>query len=213
MALLVGSPAIGAGDPTGAPAFDQRGPGFARIVGGAIDIGAFEVQPAPSVASVVINDGSAQRSLVTRLTVTFNGVVSLDPGALQLQRRGHGLIPVNVTASVVGNQTVAVITFSGSHIINGSLPDGDYTLTVLAGQVHDPSAQTATANSVTHFFRLFGDSNGNGVIDLQDLAAFASTLGKSAGDPGYLAYFDYNGDGTIDLGDLAQLLRRLHKQV
>jgi hypothetical protein len=44
LALMPGSPAIDAGDNTDGPAFDQRG--FARIVGGAIDIGAFEVQPA-----------------------------------------------------------------------------------------------------------------------------------------------------------------------
>jgi hypothetical protein len=44
MALLAGSPAIDAGDNTDAPATDQRG--FPRIVGGTIDIGAFEVQPA-----------------------------------------------------------------------------------------------------------------------------------------------------------------------
>jgi hypothetical protein len=43
-ALLPGSPAIDAGDNTGAPAYDQRGPGFPRIVNGTIDIGAFEVQ-------------------------------------------------------------------------------------------------------------------------------------------------------------------------
>ena len=42
MALLPGSPAINAGDNTNAPAYDQRGAGFPRIVGGAIDIGAFE---------------------------------------------------------------------------------------------------------------------------------------------------------------------------
>jgi hypothetical protein len=44
MALLPGSPAIDAGDNTDAPLFDQRGPGFPRIVNGIIDIGAFEVQ-------------------------------------------------------------------------------------------------------------------------------------------------------------------------
>jgi hypothetical protein len=44
MALLPGSPAIDAGDNTGAPMWDQRGPGFRRIVNGTIDIGAFEVQ-------------------------------------------------------------------------------------------------------------------------------------------------------------------------
>jgi hypothetical protein len=44
MALLPGSPAIDAGDNTDAPDFDQRGPGFPRIVNGIIDIAAFEVQ-------------------------------------------------------------------------------------------------------------------------------------------------------------------------
>jgi hypothetical protein len=42
MALLPGSPAIDAGDNTGAPMWDQRGPGFPRIEHGIIDIGAFE---------------------------------------------------------------------------------------------------------------------------------------------------------------------------
>jgi hypothetical protein len=44
MALLPGSPAIDAGDNTDAPMWDQRGPGFRRIVDGTIDMGAFEVQ-------------------------------------------------------------------------------------------------------------------------------------------------------------------------
>jgi hypothetical protein len=48
MALLPGSPAIDAGDNTGAPDFDQRGDGYARIVGGTIDIGAYEVQEGPA---------------------------------------------------------------------------------------------------------------------------------------------------------------------
>ena len=48
-ALLCGSPAINAGDNTNAPATDQRG--FARIVGGIIDIGAYEAgNTAPSIS-------------------------------------------------------------------------------------------------------------------------------------------------------------------
>ena len=44
--LLNGSPAIDAGDPkfTPPPFFDQRGPGFNRVVNGRIDKGSFEVQ-------------------------------------------------------------------------------------------------------------------------------------------------------------------------
>jgi len=45
-ALLPGSPAIDAGDPSFSPPpfIDQRGTGFARVVNGRIDIGSFEVQ-------------------------------------------------------------------------------------------------------------------------------------------------------------------------
>lgn len=46
-ALLAGSPAIDAGDPgfVPPPEFDQRGPGFRRVVGGRLDIGAYEYVP------------------------------------------------------------------------------------------------------------------------------------------------------------------------
>jgi hypothetical protein len=44
MALLPGSQAIDSGDNTNAPDWDQRGPGYPRIVNGTIDRGAFEVQ-------------------------------------------------------------------------------------------------------------------------------------------------------------------------
>jgi hypothetical protein len=53
-ALLLGSPAIDSGDPnfTPPPVFDQRGPGFDRVVNGRIDKGSFEVQgPGPTPTS------------------------------------------------------------------------------------------------------------------------------------------------------------------
>jgi hypothetical protein len=46
MALLEGSPAIDAGNNVYASMWDQRGPGFPRIIHGTIDIGAFEYRPA-----------------------------------------------------------------------------------------------------------------------------------------------------------------------
>lgn len=47
-ALLPGSPAIDAGDSNFAPppSYDQRGPGFDRVINGRVDIGAFEFQAA-----------------------------------------------------------------------------------------------------------------------------------------------------------------------
>lgn len=49
-ALLPNSPAIDTGDPnfTPPPFYDQRGPGFDRVVNGRIDVGSFEIQAAPT---------------------------------------------------------------------------------------------------------------------------------------------------------------------
>jgi hypothetical protein len=169
-----------------------------------------------TVTSVTVNDGAAQRSMVTSLTVTFSSAVSIDPGAFELMRQGGGLVGLNVAASIVGDQTVATLSFVGAGIIGGSLSDGNYTLTIHGSLIHDGSgtaldaAGTGIAGSdrTDSFFRLFGDSNGDGHVDLQDLLTFGSTLGKRAGDAGYLAHFDYTGDGHVDFGDLLQLLRR-----
>jgi predicted outer membrane repeat protein len=54
--LLPGSPAIGEGEPnfTPPPLYDQRGPGFDRVVNGRVDVGSFEVQsPASSPTPIV----------------------------------------------------------------------------------------------------------------------------------------------------------------
>src|SRR5262249_45755578 len=56
MALLAGSPAIDAGDNAAPPGvYDQRGIGYPRITGGALDIGAFEVRGATPFTLFVQN--------------------------------------------------------------------------------------------------------------------------------------------------------------
>lgn len=65
MALLPGSPAINTGDNAGAPEWDQRGPGFPRIVNGTIDIGAFEVQATGMPSSLKPTENSLLAALAT----------------------------------------------------------------------------------------------------------------------------------------------------
>jgi hypothetical protein len=175
-----------------------------------------QLQSPATVSSVVINDGSAQRSMVNSLTVNFSSIVTLTPGAFELERQGGGLVNLQVATSAAGDHTVAVVTFTGPDIIAGSLADGHYTLTIRGSQAHDPfnvaldAAGTGVRGSDRSdtFFRLFGDSNGDGYVGWQDLARFLSTFGKHAGDPGYLWYFDYSGAGSVGLGDLVQFLLR-----
>jgi hypothetical protein len=100
--LLTGSPAIDAGDPnfTPPPDYDQRGPGFDRVVNGRIDIGAFEVEPLPYGAQVqqpINPDGSSvfnvKRGVVpVKFTLTLGGVATCDlpPATIAVTRTAGG---------------------------------------------------------------------------------------------------------------------------
>jgi hypothetical protein len=102
-ALLTGSPAIDHGDPnfTSPPYYDQRGPGFARVVNGRIDIGAFEVQAeyAAQIQQPINADGtsifSVKRGVVpVKFTLTLNGAPTcvLPSATLAVTRTAGGVV-------------------------------------------------------------------------------------------------------------------------
>jgi hypothetical protein len=170
----------------------------------------------PTIDSVVINDGSAQRSMVNSLTITFDRIVTFDPGAFGLKRQDGSAVGLNVVASVVDGRTIAVLTFTGTDIIGGSLADGSYTLTIRGDHIRDEVGRELDGDGdgkgggdrVDSFFRLFGDSDGDGDVDGQDRDLFRSAFGKHAGDADYLWYFDFDGDGDVDGRDNGQFNRR-----
>jgi hypothetical protein len=71
LALLPGSPAINKGANPLALAFDQRGPGFARVSAGGTDIGAFEVQVAPGAPASVPTLGGVALLALAALSALF----------------------------------------------------------------------------------------------------------------------------------------------
>jgi len=178
---------------------------------------------APQVASVVVGDGTPQRSMVTQLRVTFDQHVVLPQNAadaFRLRRQGDGAA-VNLAADVndLGGSTVVTLTFGGgaveqSQLVNPSLADGRYTLTVLAGQVggvngvldgnHDAASGDdfilAGDPASNKLFRLFGDVNGDGAVNGLDLTAFRAVFGSTTFPT--LSPFDVNGDGVINGLDL-----------
>jgi hypothetical protein len=98
MALLPGSPAIDAGDNDDAPLYDQRGPGFDRIVNGIIDIGAFEVQAGPGVSL----DSSDQSSQVQAPAGSI-GPARLKPSGLFTMRPNVSATLPSVLAVVIAS--------------------------------------------------------------------------------------------------------------
>jgi hypothetical protein len=171
----------------------------------------------PRVQRVTIDDGTAQRSSISRITAAFDSVVRLDPRAITLLRQGGGPVSLNTSEDNSSGRTVLTITFTGTDIVGGSLADGRYTLTISSSLVRTFQGQeldgdgngTPGGNRVDNFFRLFGDSDGDADVDYLDFFRFRGALGRSRGDAAYRAFFDYDGDGDVDNLDFLQVRRRL----
>lgn len=169
--------------------------------------------PPPRVQSVAVNDGSAQRSRVTSLTVTFNGQVSFASSvgaAFTLSRVTGGSLNFTANAQIIGGATVVTLNnFTGSATDFGSLADGRYTLTALAsqisigGQALDGNADGTSGDNYTFgeaqgLFRLFGDITGDRRVNIADFGLFGLSYQNASA---YVAAFDFDGNGQINIFD------------
>ena len=114
MALQSGSPAINAGDPAvnGTGETDQRGTGYARVLDGRLDIGAFEYDPT-NQAPVHRLDGTPLGATATVTTPENTTLVLNDANSnrLSITDVDAGTSPVRVTlTSVYGRITLPVTT-------------------------------------------------------------------------------------------------------
>lgn len=191
----------------------------------------FRIYSAPRVVSAVVNDGSAQRSRVTDVTLTFNSVVNFNGDSFLLSRDGGDSVKFEVSHQIVNSVSVVTLSnFFGSetdpNLGARSLRDGRYTLTVIASEISngeltldgngdgvgDPDDDYSFGEE-QGLFRLFGDTNGDRHVDGADFVAFVTTYNLNAGMPGYLAHFDFNGDGRIDALDFGAFVQRYNQQL
>jgi subtilisin family serine protease/subtilisin-like proprotein convertase family protein len=170
----------------------------------------------PTVTGVVVNDGAAQRSIVTKFTVSFSEAVSFPAGvgaAFQLVRTGPdaALGPVDLIAAAAGN--TVTLTFADTGTVGtdpgGSLIDGRYELTVVAANVLGAGGKLdgngdgiANDDYTAAFTRLFGDTDGDGDVDAADYGAFRANFGTTA------PAFDFDSDGDVDAADFGQFRLR-----
>jgi hypothetical protein len=193
MALLSGSPAIDAGDPnfTG-PAYDQRGPGFARVVNGRVDIGAFEVQKPGGLFAMTV-PSSLTASIAFSMTVEaidsagkpltgYTGTVhftSSDPQAL---------LPSDYTFTAAD---AGVHTFSATLETPGSqwIHVADPTQTLAAGNVagivvnapaiHISGPASTMAGAMFNFTVEATDSSGRVLTGYAGTVHFMSSDGQA----------------------------------
>jgi hypothetical protein len=190
--------------------------------------------PSPKVESVVFGDGSSQRSMIKTLKVTFDSNVTLDANAFSLESKsvngGGTFTPVTFTTDqvtgLVDGKTVVTLTFAGAGIVGGSLPDGNYRITALSSKIRSTFGNHALdgdnnssaggdfvkgALASDNLFRLFSDSDGNGVVNAAETNRFRLTTGKTSGDATFNPLFDFDSNGSITPADTNQFRLRVGK--
>lgn len=177
---------------------------------------------APQVEAIQINGGEDQRSVVDRFRVTFDRLVDVDsvsgdPFRFVNADTGDAVIDTP-TIGIDGGKTVVDFTFAEGPSVThfGSLIDGNYELTIDASlithfgiQLDGDGNGSAGGNyvfgddAVEEFFRIYGDGDGSGMVNLTDFGMFRATFGHLSVEPEYDPIFDSNADSSINLSDFA----------
>jgi hypothetical protein len=88
------------------------------------------------------------------------------------------------------------------------IPPRTYTLTAVA--TIPTGSDVYTDGNIT--VRLKGDVNGDGIVDLKDVALVASAFGSTPNSPNWNPAADLNGDGTVNMEDMALIARYFGRQ-
>ncbi|MCY3742210.1 MAG: dockerin type I domain-containing protein [Candidatus Poribacteria bacterium] len=102
---------------------------------------------------------------------------------------------ISLAGESKGNGTLATFTFEVIAAKASTLTLSDVLLTNSAGETFVPTVENA---EITEPTRLKEDVNGDGTVNIADLALVAANLGKTGPNAA-----DVNGDGTVNIADLA----------
>jgi hypothetical protein len=214
MAPLPGSPAIDAGDNSLIPAgvaFDQRGPGFQRIVNGTVDIGAVEWQP--YVASATASWGSRNAAL----DVAADNVHLLPPGR-KVDLPWMNVSQLAITLSVPMTLTADDVTVSstsgrdyGPVALSGSGTGYTIALANPIDRADHVTFRIGLGGMVTRSYTLDvlpGDVNDDGIVNAQDMVLIRNAIQKT-GDPLMIGWADVDGDGVVSVNDYVAARKKL----
>jgi subtilase family serine protease len=163
------------------------------------------------VTSVVVNGNNAaligaQRSMVDSIVYNFSEAVMLGSNAFSIALNStfaSGTLPMltwtALRPNTDGSSTQWAVSFSGAGVLNGSISDGVYNVTLNGSAVTSDANPTVTGTSRTDtFYRLFGDATGGGSVVGADYNALLATFNLKTTAAGYLAYFNEDGASKID---------------
>jgi fibronectin-binding autotransporter adhesin len=142
--------------------------------------------PPPTLSGTVLNAdiayvdspfATAQHSMIESVVYSFNTPVTLSASNFAITGiAGTTTVPMLSDASTNGG-TIWTVTFSGAGVNNGtrSIGDGEYQLSL--------SGDFGMTNSTYDFFRLMGDMNGDGVVNISDFSTLVSNFLHNVSTP------------------------------
>jgi uncharacterized repeat protein (TIGR03803 family) len=162
-----------------------------------------------AVTSVVVNGNNpalagVQRSMVNSIVYTFSQAVTLaatNAFIIGVHAGQTGTAPTLAWSAINpdanGGSTQWVVTFSGAGVAGGSIANGvyDITLDMTKVTIEGNASGTVLSRPTDTFYRLFGDINGDRVVNVSDEFQFSKAMNS------YNPAFDFNGDGTVNLAD------------
>jgi hypothetical protein len=160
----------------------------------------FTVNNPPAVLATIVNDGSPQRSRVTRLALQFSENVGASLAAADVTLRNL-TTGANVTGFALAYDAAtnrATLTFAA--LPGQQLPEGNYLLTVLAAGVTDTTGKPMAANQSFTFHVLTGDVTGDRVTNDLDLYQVWQNLLQPPASRN--VSHDLDGDGQVTPADV-----------
>jgi subtilase family serine protease len=145
-----------------------------------------------------------QRSMVEDVVYTFNEPVTIANANTAFTVVGTGPHPGTAPSTLIatavpgsdGAQWAVSLTGKPEGTL-ASIANGEYSITVNPSGVvaTDDGTTPLTTGRTDTFYRLFGDINGDKVVNVSDEFQFSKALNA------YNPAFDYNGDGVVNLAD------------
>lgn len=165
------------------------------------------------LTAFIVNGGANQRSKVTSLDLRFSRPVVFPNGtasAFQLNGSGGAVALDTDLAGSTPSQTLVHIRFPNGLGGFESLADGKYTFKLSAVDILDDGGNQFDGNGdgqpggdyTAQLYRLYGDLNGDQVVDSADFALFRSVFG-AAGSAGLAFAADADNDGQVGANDFA----------
>jgi len=174
---------------------------------------AFDIRPASAAQPVLVSEITSNNpwvyeGKVVNVNVTVSNIVGPTENAWVT-------LYYNLTTGlIIGAYTYGIYLDKGQNYTfsftwnTAGIPCLNYTLTAVATTTTGLSAASNTSLTI----RLLGDVNGDGRVDLKDLALVARAFGSTPTSPNWNPAADINGDGQVNMKDIALVVRNFGQQ-